>query len=292
MTRNVNLFIIGVQKCGTTSLADLLNSHPEVFIPSIKETYFFCLDENYANGPDWYEQEFYATSKSQAARWRGDATPFYLADRPALERIAEYAADDTRFLVILRDPVKRAISAFQHQQRMGHESLELAEALQAETGRIAEGREAKGRWWRHAYTNVGLYGAQLESALEVIDRKNLMVLRQDELSDTGAVQNKLAAFLELAAPFPDLKESKSNPAAMPRFGLLNTILTRPNPVKSLVRTIVPRELRTKIGMALDRLNSKPVGRIDVDAEVKDQLWQQFDADQKKLNALGFHSHKA
>ncbi len=39
-----NLFIIGSPKCGTTSLANWLNDHPQIFMSKRKEPEFFCDD--------------------------------------------------------------------------------------------------------------------------------------------------------------------------------------------------------------------------------------------------------
>ena len=291
MTNKVNLFILGVQKCGTTSLSDILSAHSEVFVPSIKETYFFCLDENFERGEDWYEAEFFAPAKARAVRWRADATPFYLASPEAMARIANYAGKDARFIVMLRDPVKRAMSAHQHQQRLGHEELSFEVALEAEAGRIDAARAARGRWWRHAYVEVGNYGAQLEAAFDLLGRERVLVLRQDQLRDQGALQAQLTAFLDLSAPFPEDVKPHANPAAMPRSKLIRNLLTRQNSIKSLVRKLLPREIRTRIGTALNRANARAVPRNEIDPEIAAALGERFAPDQARLAALGLRSHE-
>ncbi|KCV82322.1 sulfotransferase [Actibacterium atlanticum] len=290
MPNKVNLFVLGVQKCGTTSLADLLNDHSQVFIPSIKETYFFNVDANFSKGFDWFSAEFYGVQKAQRAKWRGDATPFYLGSKEAIDRIAEYADSDARFIVILRDPVKRAVSAYQHMLRLGHETLSLPEALKKEHERIEEARAKNDRWWRFAYTKVGLYGEQIAYAQTVLGADRLLVLRQDELRDTPNLQQKLSDFLDLSAPFPARAKTNSNAASMPRFKLLRNILTRPNALKSLAQKILPRELRTKIGVGLNKLNAKKVSRIEIEPELEQEMRALFAKDQVALHEMGFSSH--
>ena len=52
-----SVFVLGAQKCGTTTVADMLAAQPEVFVPSVKETYFFCDEELWAKGQDWYSDD-------------------------------------------------------------------------------------------------------------------------------------------------------------------------------------------------------------------------------------------
>lgn len=290
MPGKVNLFVLGVQKCGTTSLADLLNEHPEVFVPSIKETYFFNLDANFSKGADWFEKEFYSTQRAQDVKWRGDATPFYLGSKEAIDRIAEYADAEARFIVILRDPVKRAISAYQHMQRLGHETLPLAEALEQEQARIETARAQNDRWWRFAYTTIGHYGEQIAYAQSVLGADRLMVLRQEELKDMPSLQKKLSEFLGLSAPFPAQIKTKANAASMPRFKILRNILTRPNVLKSIAQKVLPRELRTRIGVRLNSLNAKKVSRMEIDPTLEREMRAMFAEDQSVLRNMGFSSH--
>src|SRR6476659_4636931 len=55
-----NFFIIGAAKAGTTTLYDLLDQHPQVYLPFDKEPAFFCDDDYFRNGIDWYLQTFFA----------------------------------------------------------------------------------------------------------------------------------------------------------------------------------------------------------------------------------------
>ena len=46
-----NFFIAGAAKCGTTSMFEYLRQHPDVFLPKVKEPYFFGSD--LALAPYW-----------------------------------------------------------------------------------------------------------------------------------------------------------------------------------------------------------------------------------------------
>jgi hypothetical protein len=97
---------LGAQRAGTTWLYNCLASHPEIFMSRKKELYFFS--RNYERGLDWYREQF---AEGAAAVARGEITPDYMYREDALRRLA---ADlpDVKALVMLRNPVDRAISAY------------------------------------------------------------------------------------------------------------------------------------------------------------------------------------
>ncbi len=77
--------IVGAPKCGTTSLADALSQHPDLFIPERKELGFF--DKNWERGMTWLAQYF---EQARSEQLRGEATPDYFATPLAAERIAAH----------------------------------------------------------------------------------------------------------------------------------------------------------------------------------------------------------
>lgn len=281
-----SVFVLGVQKCGTTTVADLLARQPEVFVPSIKETYFFCDESHYARGEDWYQSEFYSPRATKSASLFCDATPFYMASLEALDRIASFADASARYIVCLREPVSRAYSAYWHQCRLGNEPLNFEAALAAESCRIAAARADRGRWWRHAYVEVGHYGAHLEQAFDRLGQSNFLILTEDNLSNMEELQATLRSFLDL----PERNEKpcleRSNAASMPRFAFLQDLVIRDNPIKRIASALIPRELRTSIGNSLLNANQKAFRYPPMDLETQRTLRAHFAGDLAKLEALG------
>lgn len=58
-----NLIIIGAMKCGTTSLHNYLNLHPQICMSQDKEPEFFVEEKNWPKGLTWYESFFPYTAK-------------------------------------------------------------------------------------------------------------------------------------------------------------------------------------------------------------------------------------
>ena len=117
---------IGVQKGGTTTLQRLLEQHPGVYLPSAKELHYFSL--HYGQGEGWYRQYFAGAALSQRC---GEITPYYLFHPSAPQRILALLPQ-VKLVVMLRDPVERALSQYFHSVRLGLEPLALEQALAAE----------------------------------------------------------------------------------------------------------------------------------------------------------------
>lgn len=126
-----NFLIIGSAKCGTTSVYNLLDSHPQCCMSRPKEIGYFQdtlggrKNPNFEKGWDWYKAAF-SHYKGELAI--GEATPAY-SDRvrspKTAQRIFEFNAE-MRIVYLIRDPLDRQISAWKMQwafpQIFSHES--------------------------------------------------------------------------------------------------------------------------------------------------------------------------
>jgi hypothetical protein len=124
--------IIGAQKAGTTSLYNCLKQHPSVLPASKKEIHYFS--RFYHKGLPWYLEHFPLREDTLLS---GEASPFYLLHPQSARRIAD-TYPEIKIILILRDPVERAISHYHQQYRRGHEPLPMLEAFQSESDRIRE----------------------------------------------------------------------------------------------------------------------------------------------------------
>ena len=185
------LVIAGAQKSGTTTLAAALGTHPQIFMSNPKEIHFFDNDAIFNRGLDFYKSHFRPEGEQVHA---GEATPIYMYDRKSRRRMAK-VLDDTRIVVILRDPVKRAYSHYWHERRR-HETIEtFEEALDAEPGRLAGPRVPR---LRFSYVDRGRYLDQLEPIAEAHGRERVHVMLMEEfLADPTTSLAGLLEFLDL-----------------------------------------------------------------------------------------------
>lgn len=128
-----SFLIIGQAKAGTSSLFRYLTSHPRVVAPLIKELHFWSL--HHRHGLDWY-RAFFPPLPPQAGLITGEASPSYLVDAEAPQRIARQLPD-VRVIVLLRDPVGRAYSHFRMNERVGLERETFDEVVAREFDSLA-----------------------------------------------------------------------------------------------------------------------------------------------------------
>ena len=181
---------LGTQKGGTTTLHRLLEQHPDVYLPACKEVHFF--DQNHDEGEGWYRNHFANAEPHQRC---GEITPFYLFHPDVPGRIHNLLPK-ARLIVLLRDPVERAISQVFHAQRLGFEPLPIDQALAAEQDRLATWDPYS--FQKHSYLSRSRYLEQLDRYEALFPREQLLILRSEDLFSTPErIWQKLLSFLEL-----------------------------------------------------------------------------------------------
>ncbi len=203
--------IVGGQRCGTNSLYEYLVDHPAIgrAMPGQEVHYF---DVAFDRGLDWYRGHFPTRVWMRAARARagaeplaGESSPYYMFHPLAMQRIAS-TLPDARILVLLRNPVDRAISHFHHERSRGHEPLELSEAIEREPERLdgeAERivRDPAYHSFRHqhfSYVARGRYADQLSRISEVFPADRVLVVVSERMfSEPETVHVEVQEFLGL-----------------------------------------------------------------------------------------------
>lgn len=200
----VDFIGIGAPKCGTTSLAAILNQHPAVCGPANhigKEVnYFTAQCGNRAHGVSWYLEHFAAARSGQI---KGEISPVYFTD-PDAPRWIRAAFPEAKLIAILRDPVRRAYSSFIANQRSGRIPAEMSfeQALAADP----------------VYEETSRYHEHLARYLHFFPREQLLVLFLEELQAVPDRElPKLFAFLGIEAMAPaELDLEPRNQAWLPR----------------------------------------------------------------------------
>jgi hypothetical protein len=192
-----DFLVIGAQKAGTTALYAYLLRHPAIVGPSWKEVSFF--DRHYARGEAWYRGHFPNTLRRRAVARRtgaaplaGEASPSYVFHPCVPARVAQLVPD-VRLIVLVRNPVDRALSHYHHEVALGRESLSFEDAIEREDERMSGELERmrdpsyfSHAWWNYTYLARGRYAEQLERWLAVFPRERLLVVPSEDLLDRPA----------------------------------------------------------------------------------------------------------
>jgi hypothetical protein len=205
-----NFLIIGGMKCGTTSLYRYLLNHPAVGGYARKEVFYF--DLNYERGVGWYRSHFPLASFGKRIVHElgvepriGEATAQYLFHPLAPERVFEFDSR-IKLIALLRDPIDRAISNYEHERYKRRETLSFRKALEREPERL-EGEVERIRedplykaynYVHFGYLMKGRYLEHLQAWLSFFPREQILVLRSEDLFERPAeTVDSVVSFLDL-----------------------------------------------------------------------------------------------
>jgi hypothetical protein len=206
--RDLPQFIIaGAQKAGTTSLFGYLEGHPQCRPASTKEVHYF--DKNYGRGEIWYRMHFGFSSANSAAAGGGiqnfESSPYYMCEPRVPERMKQLLPG-VKVIFLVRNPVSRAYSHYQHSVLRRREPLSFEDAIAAEQERLA-GEEARliadpsymsFAHQHYSYLLRGLYADQLVRWQEHFSPEQMLVIEAERMFQQPAdVFDRVLHFLQL-----------------------------------------------------------------------------------------------
>lgn len=251
--RRPNLFLVGAMKCGTTSLHNMLDAHPSIFMcQNPKEPAWFA-GGNQSKDLSWYLERF---ADARDERYVGESsTDYSKAPRlgPVASRIKEFSPD-ARILYIMRDPVERAISHYWWEVEFSAEGRSFLEAVKAS-------REIG---------DVGNYAMQIEPFLKVFGRDRVCTLTMEELTAAPVqTMGRLYDFLDIErvdATEGSLAHENRGKSQVPRVsGPFSRF--KGTPLWAAAKAMMPPGLRKRAIAALAR----PVERSIAPAEMEAAL---------------------
>ena len=248
------LFLLGAPKCGVTTLASWLDEREDFVLASTAEPRYFTNFHKIAwTGPGAEgfvrslvgdeAQYLELFAHKPGATWRVDASTDYLWCEESPRLIAQWAKRHrVKAICVLRDPVERAISEYQHTVRDGWELFSLKRSLELETERMALN-------WHPLFYHVcrGRYAAAVERYRRMLG-DDLLVLDFHEIN-MPPFHEKLGIFLGL----PDWNPAgpRRNESFVERSAVLAHI-ARSETSLAMARALVPRSLRPPIRAAFER----------------------------------------
>ena len=181
----LDFMIVGAQKCGTTALAYFLSQHPEIGMATPKEAHLF---DSPKYSSDWtpeqiderYRRFFEHCGDTPL---RGEATPIYMFLPEIAGELRRYNPE-LKLIVLLHDPVERALSHYYMEKNRGKEPRPLWLALLTEPFRLRRCKDARppGSELRVcSYRRRGLYSLQLRNLYRFFDQDQVLVVRTRDL---------------------------------------------------------------------------------------------------------------
>ena len=203
-----NFLIVGPPKCASTSLHFYFSQHPEIFVPTLKETHFFTHD--YEKGIGYYEKYF---SSSHNAKAIGEATPAYCFLPFVCDRIKLHYPQ-IKLILCIRNPIERAFSHWLMLASRGVEQADFRTAMEINANQLSyikfEGEAGarlwndrskhieKGEKWPRIYLQPGMNAEIINRLQQQFGKDQLHYYFMDDLkNDFGNTLKKMFGFIQV-----------------------------------------------------------------------------------------------
>ncbi len=287
----VDFFCVGVAKAGTTTLHDLLSLQNNISLPQRKETNYFSfgisgkpaftgpLDNSSVNEPTVTSLEDYIDDFDyEQDSLLGEVCPSYSLEGAATNIYKHNP--EAKIIILLREPVKRSFSNYQHLARDGREHGSFEDALAAEDDRLAKGWE-----WFWGLKRNSLYFDFVKEYIDIFGEDNVKILFfEDFVKNQKLYLKEVIEFLGLDTSQIIYEEFSSNKSGVVsgKWKVVHRLLLSEGILNSALRVIIPPTLRKKLGLLFKSFSTV---KGDVSKETQSLLLQEFSTDLDQLNKL-------
>ena len=248
-----NLLIVGAAKSGTTSMHNYLNQHHDVFMCAPKEPHFLINKEIGierisvgVSEKTTYEKLFL---DGENLKYRGESSVMYLMyPEIVIPKIKEYLGNDIKIIIMLRNPVERAYSGYQHVKRYNikEDISEFRDAWDISEERYFSNPDMTPA---SRYKELGMYYKQVKSYLKNFNVH--IIIYDDYKLDIQNEMNKVFDFLDINRMEINFDRRHMVGGWRWKNQRVKSLMTRKNPLKSFLKIIIPfkkvrKIIRTKI----------------------------------------------
>ena len=279
-----NFLLISPPKTGTTTIYEYFKQIPQIFMPSEKEPHYFALGVvPFGFTKPMNKKEYLSLFKHvKNESVIGEASTSYLSNPDSAQLIFD-TIPNVKLIIILRNPIQRAISDYLWNYRVGDELKQLEDAVKRDleiakkTNKIPQTLE------------YGLYSKQVKKYLDIFPSEQIMfVIFEEFIKNPQTTIYEILEFLGISNIL-NLDTTKTyNEFRLPR-GKLSQLIVSNKSIGILASKIFPssgirRVLREKI---LEKKGLKP--KLSVQQKIS--LEKFYASDFKELEKiLGFSLH--
>ena len=283
-----NFLIVGAAKSGTSSLHNYLNQHPDIFMPhyningiKVKEPRFFIskLVKDRLHEGIWTFEEYqslFLNCVNYSAV--GESTVLYLYYyEEAIKNIKKYLGNNIKIIIMLRNPIERAYSAYNFLLRKGlKEKLSFEEALKQEKDRLNKDHKMTPMVM---YKDMGLYYKMVDTYMKNFENVHI-IFYEDFTKNTSLEVSKVFSYLNVSdLHYIDSSKKYNVGGKRWRFEWARDLFLK----KNIIKTYIPKFIKNI--MADNLLPFLTTRAIPIDVKTKQNLIDFFKEDINKLSVL-------
>jgi len=286
-----DIFLVGAAKCGTTTVASILDQHEHIAIPR-KEPGFFShrnksdddIDAVNRNRQVSKIEDYIKLYENigEASKIADCSVRYLVTHEDTIKNIkeiyGEYKSQNLKILIILRNPIDRAFSHYNMLLKNGYEKLTFEEAILPEN---TESRRKERLGFD--YLNHGLYYEQVKAYLD--NFKNVKVYLFEELKNSESFTEDL--FVNLDLDVPEIKDTNIslNPSGIPKKIWLIRLLNRDSVAKRFLKKHFYSKHKHSFQKIKAKLMRMSIEKNTMSVETREELKDFFREDVLKLQDL-------
>jgi len=281
-----NLFLVGSGRCGTTTLYDYLNQHPDVFMSIPKEPAYFCKDyhkesdEFHKKQSFFYfrtEQEYmklFSATKNQKVV--GEASTLYFPSKVAAKNIYEFNPE-AKIIILIRNPIELLYSSH------GEYLLRFRENI--DDFYVALAAEKQRRNWENIpklvpapsllfYSEKVKFSSHIKRYLELFDQEQVKVIIYEEFKENNyKVVQDIFKFIGVDPNINiDLKTNRASRKIRSKF--LKKLLVS-HFLSQAPKKILKGKIYYKLRSSLYKIIAKKESRPQLQPKLRKELMEKF-----------------
>jgi len=285
--RRIDVIIAGAQKAGTTSLFRYLGQHPSICAHSQLELDYFVDDMSYKDGYSKAYAKHFSQCPEGSILLAKQAMLMY--SREAVKRLRTHNPA-VQVVLLLRNPIDRAYSAYWFARQRGWESLStFEEALAAEPERLKDGWY---KWRSCAYLHNSRYADFIEEIYIHFNKRQVHVFLTDDLAqDPIGISQEIFMRLDISGDF-EPNVARLNQTAAARSEILahffSRALSSQSIAKKLLRNGLPTTLRRhswRMKRLIWRIMEKPYVAPPMNSMTREHLAAHFRPHNARLGEM-------
>jgi hypothetical protein len=261
----VDFFVVGAPKCGTTSLNRYLCDHKDIVMSSPKETNYFSSEELlkqslfYKEKVIQTERDYMECFSDAEEKVLGDGSVSYLFYPGVAEKLHNYNPE-ARIIVLLRDPVERAFSHYLMDSRIGYVNVGFEEIFR---------NKDQYKLFYQQYFELSEYSSQVKRYIDIFGTDQVLVLHDVELrNDPEGVLVNLSRFLAVD-PFESIEVGRAHNEYKMANNWLISKMYKVYYLRRLVQKILPRKVVSAAKKVFFNADTKPVMQRDFELELRE-----------------------
>lgn len=286
-----NFLIVGAAKCGTSSLHNYLNQHPDIFMPTftdeglkVKEPRFLIKEKVKERLPKgiWNYEDYKSLFDNVTNEIAiGESTVLYLYyHNEAIKNIKKYLEEDVKIIIMLRNPIDRAYSAYSFASRTPQENQPFKEALINARERFDKDETLSPMI---LYKELGLYYKMVKAYMENFKDVHV-ILYDDFVLQTDLEVSRAFDFLNIINT-NEINTDKVINSGGKKWNsrLMKDLLMGEGGMKKILKFLLPKKVRVNIK---ERLTNSFTSKADkINDSIKKELLDYYQKDIQLLEKL-------